>query len=95
MQSQELKEQVQEPRGDGTLTIWLEEEGSDAVARKEMILTLKNSDIQFRKLRRILKDMFDKKVHESFEKKELTQFDLGYRAALNDVYKLIPTTRSE
>ena len=80
---------------DGVLTIWLTEAGSDSKAREDMILLLKNSDIQFRNLRRIIKGMFNKEINKNYADRKEEDFSRGYKAALRDVHKIIPTTKTE
>jgi hypothetical protein len=95
-QPPKLKEEIRAPdRDDGIMAVWLEEEGSDAKARKDMTAALKADDIAFRKLRRIVKQMFDKSVEKGYKERKVDEFELGYRTALQDLYKLIPVTRSE
>lgn len=90
-----LNERLPEPVGDGVLTVWLKEEGDDKKARQEMAAILKSEDIVFRKLRRIVRELFDKSIDKTYEIKDEREFELGYRLALRDIYKIIPTTRSE
>lgn len=88
-----LTEKLPEPT-DGIKTVWLNE-STDPVAREQMAAVLKSSDIQFRNLRRIVRDLFNTSIEKDYKDKQQSDYELGYRAALRDLYKLIPTTRSE
>lgn len=90
----ELKETLPEA-GDGVLTLWLTEAGSDKKAREMDAAILKGSDFQFRNLRRIIRDLFNKELEKEYKDREESQFSLGYKAALRDLYKIIPQTKSD
>lgn len=68
--------------------------GLDESKKKDMIDVLRNSNIQFDALRKILEKLYRECILRQ-ENGARYEFELGYNRAIRDVYRLIPGTKGE
>ena len=83
----------------GLTSLWTKD-ATDDEERVKIATTLKNSGYQFDKLRDILKGMYreaqKRQEHISNPNwRDAAAYELGYKKALRDVYRLIPKTTKE
>lgn len=83
----------------GLVGLWTQG-AKDDDERKEIATTLMNSGYQFDRLRNILKGMY-REAQAREEKisnpnwRDTAAYELGYKKALRDIYRLIPKTTKE